>query len=282
MRVLGKGLSQLIGEEADSSLLEVPVSAIEPNARQPRTHFNDEALQELAGSIREVGILQPLVVRPVSDGHYELIAGERRLRAAKLAGLTKVPVVVRAAGEMAMLEIALIENLQREDISAVESARAYKRFIDEFGLTQEAVADKVGKSRVAVANTLRLLKLSPRILEGLEGGAVTEGHARALLGLPNEAAQLAVYDEIVRNGLTVKQVERLATLSKEGTKSRSPKRPSSQQTDPNWLDLQERMSMRFGLPTKLERTAGNAGRIVVDFYSEDDLSRIVEILNLLS
>lgn len=279
MRVLGRGLSQLLGEEADSSLLEVPVDRIEANKRQPRTHFAQEALEELSASMREVGILQPLVVRPLTEGKYELIAGERRLRAAKLAGLDKVPVVVRAAGEQTALEIALIENLQREDITAIESARAYRRLIDEFGLTQEKVADKVGKSRVAVANTVRLLNLPSRIVEGVEQGLITEGHARALLGLPNEVVQLAVYDQVLSRGLTVKQIERLATESKAAaTKPASVKASGSM--DPNWLELQERLSTRLGTPAKLERVRGGSGRIVLDFYSEEDLARIVELLGL--
>ena len=274
MRVLGEELSQIHGKGAVSSILEVPVDKIEPNRRQPRTHFKDQPLQELAASMGEVGILQPLVVRPLAGGRYELIAGERRLRAAKLAGLEKVPVVVRAAGEQTMLEIALIENIQREDISPVESARAYRRLIDEFGLTQEAVADKVGKSRVSVANTVRLLRLPTRILEGVENGAITEGHARALLGLTNEAAQLAAFDQIVAHGLTVKQVERIAT----GVRASGAKRGSS--LDPNWLELQERLSIRLGTPAKLEKTKASAGRLILDFYSEEDLARIVELLGL--
>ncbi len=278
MRVLGRGLSQLIGDEADSSLLEVAVGRIEANLRQPRTHFAEDALEELATSIREVGILQPLVVRHLTEGKYELIAGERRLRAAKLAGLEKVPVVVRAAGEQTALEIALIENLQREDITAIESARAYRRLIDEFGMTQEGVSEKVGKSRVAIANTVRLLNLPSRIVEGVEKGLITEGHARALLGLPDEVAQLAVYDQVLAHGFTVKQIERLATESKAAARPAPPK--PSPAMDPNWLDLQDRISTRLGTPAKLERVKGQSGRIVLDFYSEEDLTRIIELLGL--
>src|SRR5580704_9085673 len=180
-RALGKGLSQLIAEQYEGPTNELPVADIVPNSRQPRTVFNDEALEELAASIREYGILQPLIVRPLAEGKHELIAGERRLRAAKLAGLTSVPVIVRSAGNQSSLELALIENLQREDINALESAKAYRRLIDEFGMTQEQVADRVGKSRVSVANTVRLLRLPKRIMEGLEAGFISEGHARALL-----------------------------------------------------------------------------------------------------
>src|SRR5947199_5012387 len=190
MRVLGKGLSQLIGEQADTTISEVLVDAIVPNQRQPRTYFKEEAVQELANSIREVGILQPLVVRPLSEGKYELIAGERRLRASKLAGLETVPVLVRAADDRTSLEMAIIENVQREDISPLESARAYRKLIDEFGLTQEQVAQKVSKSRVSVANTLRLLRLPAQIQQALESGDIQEGHARALLAFESEEEQL--------------------------------------------------------------------------------------------
>src|SRR5471030_664225 len=209
-RALGKGLSQLIAEQYEGPTNELPVADIVPNSRQPRTLFNEEALEELAASIREYGILQPLIVRPIAEGKHELIAGERRLRAAKLAGLKTVPVLVRSAGNQSSLELALIENLQREDINALESARAYRKLIDEFGLTQEQVAERVGKSRTVIANTVRLLRLPRRITEGLERGIITEGHARALLSFESEAQQLAVYDQILERGMTVRDVENVA------------------------------------------------------------------------
>jgi ParB family chromosome partitioning protein len=229
-------------------------------------------VEELAASIREVGILQPLVVRPLGANRYELIAGERRFRASKLAGLKKVPVVVRTANDQASLELAIIENVQREDISPLESARAYRRLMDEFGLTQEAVAAKVGKSRVAIANTVRLVKLPSRVLEGLEKGEITEAHARALLGLPNAAMQLAVFDQILEKGLTVKQVEKLAT---QGAAAKAALR--AKEADPNLQALFEEISIRLGAPTKLEAN-GRGGKIVIDYFSEDDLIRIVDLL----
>jgi ParB family transcriptional regulator, chromosome partitioning protein len=257
---------------ASSSILEVPISAITPNRRQPRTYFKQEAVEELAASIREVGILQPLVVRPLGQNRYELIAGERRLRASKLAGLKQVPVVVRTASDQTSLELAIIENVQREDISPLESARAYRRLIDEFGLTQEAVAAKVGKSRVAIANTVRLVKLPPRVLESLEKGEISEAHARALLGLPNSAMQLAVFDQILERGLTVKQVEKIATQSAvfKGT-------AKAKEDDPNLRALFEEISIRLGAPTKAE-PSGQGGKIVIDYFSEDDLIRIVDLM----
>jgi len=279
VRVLGKGLSQLLGEAAEAGVSEVAIEAIIPNRRQPRTIFNELAVQELAASIREVGVLQPLVVRPVSEGRYELIAGERRLRAAKIAGLVSVPVMVRAASDQNSLELALIENIQREDISPLESARAYKQLMGEFGLTQEQVADKVGKSRAAVANTVRLLKLPSPILDALGSGQLSEGHARALLGLPNEAMQLAVFDRIVSKGLTVKDVEKLATETSI-SKPRANKKPVPvEEIDPNWRALQEQLSMNIGAPVRIEG-ADRGGRIVIDFYSEEDLLRIADALGV--
>ncbi|RYG43843.1 ParB/RepB/Spo0J family partition protein [bacterium] len=195
-KALGKGLSQLLGEQFDGTPVEATVESIVPNLRQPRTVFEDAPLKELAASIRQHGVLQPLVVRTVSEGKYELIAGERRLRAAKLAGLTTVPIHVRSADSLESLELALVENIQREDINAIEAARAYKRLIDEFGLTQEEVAERVRKARATVTNTLRLLKLPVEALEALENGAITEGHARALLAFPTVDKQIDILERI--------------------------------------------------------------------------------------
>lgn len=256
-------------------LIEVSPDKIQANLRQPRRRFIQESLEELAASIREVGLLQPLVVRPNGEGSYELIAGERRLRASKLAGLSKVPVVVREAGDLASLEMAIIENVQREDISPAESARAYKRFMEEFGLTQEEVADKVGKSRVSVANTLRLLRLPTRVLKALEDGLISEAHGRALLGLPDEPSQLAVFDQILEDDLTVKQVERIAMSSRKS------KRGKKATMDANWLALSEQLSEYLGTPARVEKARDHAGRLVIDFYSEEDLARLMETLGLI-
>jgi ParB family chromosome partitioning protein len=280
-RALGKGLTQLIGEQYESAApAEVPISALVPNPKQPREYFDEEALQELARSIREVGLLQPLLVRPSREGTYEVIAGERRLRAARLAGLTTVPVVTRAAGDESSLEIALIENLQREDISPLECARAYRRLIDEFDLTQEQVADKVGKARTSVANTVRLLRLPKKILVGIESGAISEGHARALLSLDNEVMQLAVFDQIVSKGLSVRDAEKLAR-PKAGLAKGAPKREArpSEAADPGWKELEDGLSMYFGSPVRLEK-GEIGGRLVVSFYSDDDLTRILDVLGI--
>jgi len=271
-RALGKGLSQLIAEQYEGPTNELPIGDIVPNSRQPRTVFNDDALQELAASIREYGILQPLIVRPLAEGRHELIAGERRLRAAKIAGLKSVPVIVRSAGNQSSLELALIENIQREDINALESARAYRKLIDEFGLTQEQVAERVGKSRTVIANTVRLLRLPKRITEGLESGLITEGHARALLGFESEAQQLVVFDQILQRGMTVRDVENVAKPKPHAPVSKKPKDiPSS---EPNDSALQDALSTYIGSPVKIMR-GDPAGKLTIEFYSDDDLDRSI-------
>lgn len=279
-RALGKGLAQLLGEQFESTVSELPIDSIVPNPRQPRQHFDEAALEELAQSIREVGLLQPLVVRPTAEGTYELIAGERRWRACQRAGLKTVPVVVRPSGDQASLEMALVENLQRSDITPVESAKAFRRLIQEFGLTQEQVAERVGKSRTAVANTLRLLKLPPRALEALEKGEITEGHARALLALDSEPEMLALLERIVRTGLSVREAER-AVKQTQSPKREQPQPPVSRTaaSDPAVRQLEDGLSMYLGAPVRIER-AEVGGRIVVSFYSDDDLERILEILGM--
>lgn len=274
-RALGKGLSQLLAEQFDGAPNEVSVEAILPNQRQPRQNFDETALQELADSIREYGVLQPLLVKPLTEGKYELIAGERRLRASKLAGLATVPVLIRSAGPQNSLELALIENVQREDINALECAKAYRRLVDEFGLTQEQVAERVGKSRTGVANTLRLLRLPRRIQEGLEGGRVSEGHARALLAFESEAQQLAVYDQILERGLTVREVEKAAKPT--APKAKPAPRTTSEPADPNDAALTEALGIYLGTPVHLQRSE-MGGKLVVDFYSDDDLTRILDVL----
>lgn len=265
---LGKGLTQLLGEQFEGGApSEVAVDAIAPNPRQPRTSFEDTALQELAASVKEYGVLNPLTVRPLSEGRYELIAGERRLRAAKLAGLQNVPVVIRAAADQASLELAMIENVQREDINAMEAARAYRRLMDEFGLNQEQVADKVGKARPTIANSLRLLKLPPKVQEMLHEGRLSEGHARALLAIPQPDGQMAMANAIVEKGLSVREVER-------ATQPTQPKRrPRRSTPDPNLTAIERSLSERLGAPVKIL-----SGRIEIAYYGDDDRQRVIEAL----
>ncbi|ARU41048.1 hypothetical protein CCB80_07800 [Armatimonadetes bacterium Uphvl-Ar1] len=280
-RALGKGLSQLLGEQAEESTNELPISSIRANTRQPRTQFDQEKLEELAVSIREFGVLQPLIVRPLSDDQFELIAGERRLRASKIAGLKTVPVVIRAASSQASLEIAIIENVQREDITAMECAVAYKRLIEEFDLSQEAVAQRVGKSRASVANTLRLLKLPERIQRGILSEEITEGHARALLMVESPVRQAALFERIIKDGLSVREVERLARAS-DNPRPAGPKSEKSKSTphsDPNWNSLEQGLSEYFGTPVQLQSDK-IGGKLSIAFYSDDDLQRILDILGI--
>lgn len=279
-RALGKGLAQLMGEQAEPSSSEIAVSAIVPNTRQPRLAFNDASLEELAQSIREVGVVQPLIVRPISEGRYELIAGERRLRAAKLAGLATVPVVVRSAGSQASLELALIENIQREDIAPLECAAAYKLLMDEFGLTQEQVADKVGKSRPAIANSLRLLRLPAEIRQGLQDGLITEGHAKVILMAEGTSAQINLFNRIVSKGLSVREAESLARKPETTKASSGEKRKvSASLKGPETRALEEALSIYFGTPVTLEKKS-IGGSMNVAFYSDDDLQRILEVLGV--
>lgn len=268
-RALGKGLSQLIGEQYDDSPSVADIDCIHANRMQPRSVFDDDSLHELAASIRAVGVLQPLVVRPSTEGLFELIAGERRLRAAKLAGLRQVPIIVRSTTDQAALEIALIENIQREDIGPMECARAYRQLMSTFGLTQEQVADKVGKARASVANSVRLLRLPPKIQDGLEMGRIGEGHARAILAFDTQEEQLAAYDVTVQRELSVREVERLARRSPRSA------RPRTDEFTPNQTALAEALSYHLGAQVRLEKQ-----RIVIEFYSEDELQGIVEKMGL--
>lgn len=281
-RAIGRGLSQLVAEDlsgaASENTSEVAISAIVPNPRQPRRHFDEGALQDLAASIKEHGIIQPLLVRPAGPGQYELIAGERRLRASKLAGLKVVPITVRSTTNEVSLELALIENIQREDINAMECARAYRQLIDEFDLTQEQVAAKVGKSRVAITNTLRLLKLPTRIQAAVNGGEISEAHARALLGFESDAHMLAVFDQVLEKGLTVKDVEQRAkSVTRPTKKGTSAKTAPLIESDPNNAALEEALSTFFGASTKIKK-GEIGGELSIQFYSDDDLDRILDIL----
>ncbi|MBV6457083.1 MAG: putative chromosome-partitioning protein ParB [Fimbriimonadaceae bacterium] len=272
-RGLGKGLAQLVAEQSDGTELELPLSAIIPNPRQPRTAFHEASIRELADSIQEVGIIQPLLVRPIAEGRYELIAGERRLRAAKLLGLNVVPVIIRSANNQLMLEMSLIENVQREDISALECALAYQRLVDEFGLRQEDVAARVGKSRTAIANTLRLLKLPIEVRSALEQGTISEGHARAILMADGEPRQLRILETIVRNALSVREAEQLARPSER--KQSAAKTTRNASFDPDLAAVQDSLSDRFGTTVRIK-----ANKIEFTYYGEEDLTRLCDLLGV--
>lgn len=280
-RALGKGLAQLIAEQQQNepATNEVSIDLLRPNPKQPRTRFDEEALDELAASIKQVGVIQPIVVRQATGGQYEIIAGERRYRASLKAGLKTVPVVIRAAGAQQSLELALIENVQREDIGPVEAARAYKLLMDEFDLNQEQVASKVGKARATVANTVRLLRLPPRVLDSLDEGKITEGQARPLLSLEDPAQQLGYFEKIVAKNLSAREVERMVSTVAKKPSKKTKKKGVVDESDPNWRALQQKASEVLGAPVKLEGSE-RGGTITIKFASEDDLVRIMDLLGI--
>lgn len=281
---LGKGLDALIpggsaastGETSSrSGVLTVPVQQIAPNPRQPRSHFNQAALAELAASIREHGIIQPLLVSRNDTGNgYILIAGERRWQASQLAGLTEVPVIIRQTSDQEKLELALIENIQRADLNALEEAHAYRQLSDEFRLSHEQIAERVGKSRVAVTNTLRLLKLPETIQQALVDGRISEGHARALLALSTKQAMQAALSTVLSQELTVRQTEELVRKLGGEKTAPAPKRGPS----PDVLALEERIRNSLGTKVSLKAGKKGDGSLTVYFYSEEELNVLLERL----
>jgi ParB family chromosome partitioning protein len=275
-RGLGKGLGALITSnliEDGEQVSDVSVSEIRPNPYQPRKEFDPAAIEELSHSIKEHGIIQPLIVRKSIKG-YELVAGERRLRAAKHAGLKKVPVVVKEYTDQQLMEIALIENLQREDLNPLEEAEAYEKLIAHYSYTQEALAQKIGKSRPHVANMLRLLQLPEKIRQLVASAALSMGHARALLPVEKEAVQLQLAQDVVKRGLSVRQLEELV---KQLNVSRETKKKKVVKKEPQLMEMEERLRTRFGTSVKIKK-GSKRGKIEIDFYSNEDLQRIMEIL----
>lgn len=271
-----RGIGQLLSPERETVSREIPIDDIIANKRQPRRHFDQDSLDELAESIKVHGVLSPILVRPLSIGKFEIIAGERRWRASQIAKLKTVPVSIRSVAGQESLEIAIIENVQREDISAYEAALAYKQLVDEFGLNQEDVAMRVGKTRTSISNTLRLLRLPSPILDGLQEGSISEGHARALLAFTTEAKMLLVFKQIVDNGLSVRDVERLASNDKE-PKAKVP--ATRIEKDVHTRQLESALSEKLGLPSKITRK-GDQGTVEVSIYSDDDLQRLLDLLGV--
>ena len=279
---LGKGLDALFmdNETADSGIVTLRLSEIEPNRDQPRKVFSEEALNELADSIREHGVLQPLLVRPLSTGGYQLVAGERRWRASRMAGLWEVPVVIRDMDEEQAMEIALIENLQREDLNAIEEASGYKLLMERYGMTQEQVAKRVGKSRPAVANALRLLNLPPRVMEMVEEGEVSPGHARALLSFEDPEQMMDVAQKVRKGKYSVRDIEKM---------SKHPGEPAvedltSAEAEDVWgsqaaffTEMELALSGELGRKVKIARN-GNSGMLQIQFYNEDDLKELAQRL----
>ena len=287
---LGRGLGALLSESApiesrdfvqkrDSyvNINEIKVNEIEANPFQPRSDFDKTALEELAESIKTQGIIQPITVRKLSDRKYQLIAGERRLQASKIAGLKTLPAYTRTADDQQMLEMAIIENIQREDLNAIEIALGYKRLMSECNLKQEEMADRVGKNRTTVSNYLRLLKLPPDIQAAIRDKKLSMGHARAIINIENVDAQLAIFKKILKNDLSVRNVEEHAKDYAEG-KSRVDKPKSSQ--DPAIYALQTKLSSHFGTKVVLTADSKNKGAIKIPFVSAQDLNRLLEILDI--
>ncbi len=259
-----------------STLSQVAIDQIKPNPWQPRKIFKEEYLRELASSIKEHGILQPLVVVPQPDGTYQLIVGERRLRASQLAGLTKVPVIIRdAMEEQQKLELALIENIQRHNLDPIEEAQAYQQLIDQYKLTQEQVSQKVGKARTTVTNMLRLLNLPLKIQRAVAEGVISEGHARPMVSLPGMEKQLAMLDEVIRLNMTVRQVEdRVRELMDRPRLVKSP-RMGSASADPEVAAMETQLRGKLGTKVRIQKS-GQSGKIMIEFYSDEELSSFME------
>jgi ParB family transcriptional regulator, chromosome partitioning protein len=286
---LGRGLSALIADEEPRKREnppaghdEIDITLIEANPFQPRSRFEEESLQELASSIKELGIIQPVSVRHKGDGKYQLIAGERRFRAANIIGLKKIPVFIRTADDQALLEMALVENIQREDLDAIEIAISYQRLMDECSLTQETLSERVGKKRSTIANYVRLLKLPAEIQLGIKHRQVTMGHARSILGIDDPGQQLELYHNIINHDLSVRKVEEIVRNSGE-KKPVAGKPPAIPATDSGeYRSLRDHLAGFFGTPVEFKRNMKGKGKIVISFASNDELERIVGLLDKLN
>jgi ParB family chromosome partitioning protein len=274
---LGKGLGALISsaETDDNGVREIRINEIEPNTEQPRKNFNDAKLSQLAESIKQHGVVQPLIVQR-EDDIYRIVAGERRWRAARLAGLQTVPVIVRELSDRQVMEIALIENIQREDLNPIEEAEAYERLISEYGLTQEEVSDTVGRSRPAITNSLRLLLLQDKIKSSLISGEISSGHARALLSIEDKYIQLKALDEIIRRRLSVRETE---LLVKQMSKPKKEKKAKTD--DVEYRAIEEKFREVFGTKVRIMNNKKN-GKILIEYYSPDELDRIISIIESIS
>ena len=276
---LGRGLGALLGDDVMKTeaqgALTLPITDVESNSSQPRKYFDDAALAELADSIRQHGIIQPLTVRKLSSGYYQIIAGERRWRAARLAGLTEVPAVVMEADDKKTMELALIENLQRQDLNAVEEALGYQSLMDEYAMTQEAISVSVGKSRSAVANALRLLNLTPAVLDMVRNGLLSAGHARAVLSLKSEKLQEEAAKKIVNLGLSVRQAE---TLCKNMAKEPKPQPKEETTLKVNYVaECEKALSKYLGRGVKIIN-GKRKGRFELEFYGQEDLQNLLDAL----
>ena len=285
---LGRGLDSLIsmGEvqtSGSSAINEIPISQISPNPEQPRTNFDGDSLEELAMSIRELGIIQPLTLRSVGVDSYQIISGERRYRAARLAGLDSVPAYVRTANVSEITEMALIENIQREDLNAIEIALTFRKLIDQYKLTQERLSERIGKKRATIANFLRLLKLPAEVQIGLRDRKVDMGHARALLSLDKAPLQLKLYNEIIKKGLSVRQVEAMAKQlqEREAAAEGEAQVPERQKSNRDYDILKKHLNSSFKTPVKLSVDASGKGKITFSFKNDEELENLIRIFDKL-
>lgn len=275
-RGLGKGLGALIpmDEKGDENITEIPLKEIFANQNQPRKNFDEDKLKELAESMKEHGVLQPVILRKKTKG-YELVAGERRWRAAKMAGLEKIPAIVKELSDADVMEIALIENLQREDLNPLEEAMAYKQLMDEFGMTQEELSKRVGKSRSQIANTVRLLNLEKEIKDLIADEKLTAGHARALLAIEDKNERIKLAKKISEENLSVRQIEEIVKV--KSSKKNADKNKRNQDINPAFLDISEKLQGILGTRVKIKGSE-KRGKIEIEFYSEDELERILETI----
>ena len=291
-RGLGRGLDAILqspetditsrdisGDYVAGAVAEIDINLIEANPFQPRTEFDEEALAELAQSIKEQGIIQPITVRKLGYNRFQLISGERRLRASKLAGLSKIPAFIRIANDEQMLELALIENIHRENLNAIEVAISYQRLIDECSLTQEQLSTKVGKSRSAIANFLRLLKLPAEIQIALRDGHISMAHARALINVEDKETQLKILQQIIEEDLNVRQTEELAQKAKSGTEESKEPRKQTNYLPEHFKAQVKTLSQALNTRVKVKRNLKGQGSVVIDFKNEEEFNRIIESFN---
>lgn len=282
---LGRGLGALIPSgtvaEQAGGLADIPIADIRPNPQQPREHFDEEALAALAESIREVGVLQPVLVRATEDGTYELIAGERRWRASRRVGLQTIPAIVRVADDTTMLQHAIVENVQREELNPLEEAAAYQQLLEEFGVTHEELARRIGRSRPQISNTIRLLNLPPAVQRRVAAGVLSAGHARALLGLDDPEAQENLASRVVAEGMSVRATEEAVALAlaNQDQPRRTPPKRRPKPHAPALEDLANRLSDRFDTRVKVD-LGRSKGKITIEFATVDDLERIVGLIGI--
>lgn len=287
---LGRGLGALITDaaedpkprvEAVSAIQELPLEDIRPNPFQPRTEFDEEALNELAASIKSIGIVQPITVRAVENGKYEIIAGERRFRASRLAGLETIPAYIRKTEDESLLELALIENIQREDLNAIEVAISYQRLLDECSLTQDGLSERVGKKRATIANYLRLLKLPAQIQLAIRDKKISMGHARAIINIEDPETQFMIFEQILKYDFSVRKVEEIVRelANPQAENAGEPEKAKKKNELGDYIELQKHLSRRFDTKVELKRNEAGKGKIVISFKSDEELEKIIELLD---